>query len=194
MEKIVLASNNKHKIKEFKEIYNDYIILSLEEIGYREDIEETGETFLDNALIKARAVRAYLKEKGLDYPVIADDSGLEVDALNGEPGVYSARYASDHDIAKNRKYLIEKLSSKENKSAHFTCCLVKCYEDDSYIYAYGRTYGHIIEEELGDKSFGYDCIFYSEDLKKTFGQATAEEKNGVSHRRRAIEELRKCGN
>lgn len=191
MEKIVLASNNKHKIKEIKDIYKDNIILSLEDIGFTDEIEETGVTFLENALIKAKTISYYLKEKGIDYPVIADDSGLEVDALNGEPGVYSARYASDHDMKKNRDYLIEKLKDYENKNAHMTCCLVRYSGDDSYIYAYGKTYGHIIDKEIGDTSFGYDCIFYSHDLNKTFGEATSEEKNAVSHRKRALEELRK---
>ena len=191
MEKIVLASNNKHKIKEFNEIYKDYIILSLEEIGFKGDIEETGTTFLENALIKAKTISDFLKKQGYEYPVIADDSGLEVDSLNGEPGVYSARYVSDHDIKANRAYLINKLKPYNNKDAHFTCCLVKYFPNDKYIYAYGKTYGHIIEEELGDTSFGYDCIFFSHELNKTFGEATSDEKNGVSHRKRAIEELRK---
>ncbi|MBR3891382.1 MAG: RdgB/HAM1 family non-canonical purine NTP pyrophosphatase [Bacilli bacterium] len=191
MNKIVLASNNKHKIKEFNEIYKDTIILSLEDIGFNEDIEENGTTFLENALIKAKTISSYLKEKGIECPVMAEDSGLEVDSLNGEPGIYSARYASDHDVKKNRDYLISKLSGKENKNANFICCLVKYMPDDTYIYAYGKTYGHIIEEELGDTSFGYDCIFYSHDLNKTFGEATSEEKNSVSHRKRAILELQK---
>ena len=193
MTTIVLASNNKHKIKEFKEIYKDNIILSLEEIGFYDDIEETGVTFLENALIKAETVSKYLSTQGLSYPVIADDSGLEVEVLNGEPGVYSARYASDHDMKKNREYLISKLHGIENKNANMTCCLVKYMPDGTYVYAYGRTYGHIIEEELGDTSFGYDCIFYSHDLNKTFGEATSEEKNDVSHRKRAILELQKLG-
>ena len=191
MDKIVLASNNKHKIKEIKEMYNDYIILSLSDIGYYEDIEETGTTFLENSLIKAKTISEFIRTKGLNYPVIADDSGLEVDSLNGEPGVYSARYASDHDMAKNRAYVIQKLKEYKNKDASMTCCLVKYMPDDTYIYAYGKTYGHIIDEELGDTSFGYDCIFYSHDLNKTFGEATSEEKNSVSHRKRAILELQK---
>lgn len=191
MDKIVLASNNQHKIKEFRDIYKEYIILSLNDVGFDKEIEETGATFLENALIKARTVSRYLKDKKLNYPVIADDSGLEVRSLGGEPGVYSARYASDHDMKVNRKYLIEKLRDYEDKSANFTCCLVKYFPNDEYIYAYGKTYGHIIDEELGDASFGYDCIFFSDDLNKTFGEATKEEKNAVSHRKKAIEELKK---
>ena len=177
MNEVILASNNKHKIKQFREILTDQTILSLEEIGFYEEIEETGKTFLENALIKAKAVSTYAKSKGLLYPVIADDSGLEVDALLGEPGVYSARYAGDHDSKKNREYLIQRLKPYNDKTAHLTCCLVKYYPNDEYIYAYGKTEGHIIDEELGDTSFGYECIFYSHELNKTFGQADSNEKN-----------------
>jgi len=191
MEKIVFATNNAHKLKEISMIYNDNIILSLSDIGFDQEIEETGETFFENALIKAKVVSDFLKEKGLQYPVIGDDSGLEVDALNGEPGIYSARYASNHDMSVNRRYLIEKLKDKKNKEAHFTCCLVKYYPNGEYVYAYGKSYGHIIEEERGDTSFGYECIFFSHDLNKTYGEATKEEKNSVSHRKKAADALRR---
>lgn len=194
MDKIILASNNKHKIMQFKEILVDEIILSLEDIGFYDEIEETGTTFLENALIKAKAVSEYAKTKGLFFPVIADDSGLEVDALSGEPGVYSARYAGDHDFKRNRDYLIERLKPYDDKSAHFTCCLVKYYPNGEYVYAYGRTDGHIIDEELGDTSFGYECIFYSNELNKTFGQADSNEKNSISHRGRAITALKRMEN
>ena len=96
MNKIVLASNNKHKIKEFKEILKDYDILSLNDIEYYDEIEETGETFEENSLLKAKTIHDFLKEKGLEYIVVADDSGLCCEALNGAPGVYSARYAGNH--------------------------------------------------------------------------------------------------
>jgi XTP/dITP diphosphohydrolase len=190
METIILASSNKHKIKQFKEIYTDTQILSLEDIGFFQEIDETVTTFLENALIKAKCVSEYAISKGYMFPVIADDSGLEVDALNGEPGVYSARYAGDHDFKKNRDYLISKLKSITDRSAQLTCCLVKYYLSGEYIYAYGKTDGHIIDEELGDTSFGYECIFYSKELKKTFGEASSEEKNLISHRARAIKELK----
>ena len=153
------------------------------------EIEETGSTYLENALIKAKTVREYLKNKGLDYPVLADDSGLSCPSLNGEPGIYSARYASDHDIKLNRDKLIENLKGKDN-TAYFNCTLVMYYSDDNYIYAEGKTYGKIIDEERGDTSFGYDSIFLSDDLGKTFGEATEEEKNSVSHRYRAIVKLK----
>lgn len=191
MDKIIVASNNEYKIREFKTMYNDKEVLSLAEIGFYDDIEETGKTFLENALIKAKVISEYALSKGYVCPIIADDSGLEVDALNGEPGVYSARYAGDHDDKKNRDYLLDRLKPFDNKNAHYTCCLVKYYPDGKYIHASAMTYGHMIETELGENGFGYDCIFYSHDLNKTFGEATSLEKNVISHRARALEKLKK---
>ena len=186
MKKIVLASNNKHKIKEFKEILNDIEILTLNDIGFFEEIEETGNTFLENALIKASTVRRYLKAKSLDYDVLADDSGICCDALNGAPGIYSACYAGEHGDSKaNRDKLIKDLKGKDN-TAYFNCTIVLYHIDGTYEYKEGKTYGKIIDEELGDTSFGYDCIFLSDDLGKTFGQASNEEKNKVSHRSKAL--------
>ena len=190
MKKIVLASNNKHKIKEFKEILENVEILTLNDIEFFDEIEETGTTFLENALIKASTISEYLKNKGLDYDVLADDSGLCCEALNGAPGIYSARYAGGHDNAKaNRDKLIQELKEKD-KTAYFNCTIVLYHIDGTYDYKEGKTYGKIIEEELGDTSFGYDCIFLSGDLNKTFGEATSEEKNKVSHRYRALNQIK----
>lgn len=190
MEKVVLASNNKNKIKEILQIYKDKEILSLNEIGFLDDIEETGETFLENALIKAKTVSEYLKKKGLFMPVIADDSGLCVNTLDGKPGVYSARYAGEHgNNEENRKKLLENMETKDDRSAYFVCTMVEYFPNDKYIFSEGKTYGQITKQEIGDKSFCYDCIFFSDDLQKTFGQATSEEKNSVSHRKRAIQLL-----
>lgn len=189
MKTIVLASNNKHKLKEFKEILKDYNILTLNDIGYTEDIEETGETFKENALIKAETIQNYLKEKELEYIVIAEDSGLCVDALSGAPGIYSARYAGGHgNDQANRDKLIKELIGKNNK-AYFICTIVLFYPNKEYKFFEGKTYGRIISKEKGKKDFGYDCIFYSDDLKKTFGEAEEKEKNSVSHRSRAIQKL-----
>lgn len=191
MKKVVLASNNKHKIKEFNEILNNVEILTLNDIGYYEEIEETGVTFLENALIKAETISKYLKSKGLDYDVISDDSGLCCLGINLEPGIYSARYAGEHGNAKlNRDKLIKNLKGKE-KEAYFICTIVLYHIDGTYEYREGKTFGKIIDEEIGDTSFGYDCIFLSDDLGKTFGEATSEEKNKVSHRFRALEEINK---
>ena len=189
MKKIVLASNNKHKVKEIKEILKNVEILTLNDIEYYEQIAETGATYLENALIKARTISEYLKSKNLDYDVLADDSGLCCVALNGAPGVYSARYAGEPSDSKaNRDKLINELEAKE-KTAYFNCTLVLYHNNDTYEYTEGKTYGKIINEEIGDTSFGYDCIFMSDDLGKTFGEATDEEKNKVSHRYRALEQI-----
>ncbi len=189
MEKIVLASNNKHKLKEFKEILVDYEIITLADIGYTKDIEETGKTFEENALIKAKTIHDYLQSKGLDYDVIAEDSGLCVDSLNGAPGIYSARYAGNHgDSQANRDKLLKELEGK-NRSAYFVSYIILYFNNDTYKTFVGKTYGEITFEEKGNKDFGYDCIFYSNDLKKVFGEVSDEEKNAVSHRARAIKEM-----
>lgn len=191
MKNLVIATNNSHKLKEFKEILTNYNIISLKDIGFEDDIEETGSTFEENAVIKARAVHEYLKNKNLNYMVLADDSGLCVDSLNGAPGIYSARYAGNHDSKANRNKLLNELKDKPSRDAHFTCAIVICYEDGSCKTFIGKTYGKIAFEEIGSTDFGYDCIFYSKDLNKTFGEASEEEKNSVSHRGRAIQEMLK---
>lgn len=189
--RIILASNNEHKINEIKQIFCEYDILSLKDIGYFDDIEENGKTFLDNALIKAKTINEFLKSKNVEAIVLADDSGLCVDALNGEPGVYSARYAAEHgNSVENRKKLLQNLKNIDNRKAHFVCVIVKIYPNGKWVYAEGKTFGEITHEEFGDKSFGYDCIFYSYDLNKVFGQATKEEKNSVSHRSRALSQIK----
>ena len=190
MKKVVLASNNMHKVKEIKEMLDNVEVLTLNDIEYYDEIEETGTTYLENALIKARTISEYLKSKKLDYDVLADDSGLCCVALNGDPGVYSARYAGEHvNCKENRDKLINELKGKDN-NACFNCTIVLYHIDGTYKYAEGKTYGKIINEELGDTSFGYDCIFMSDDLGKTFGEATDEEKNKVSHRYRALEQIK----
>lgn len=188
MKTIVLASNNKHKIKEIENILNVDII-TMKDIGYIDDIIEDGNSFLENALIKARTISEYLKEKGLSYDVLADDSGLCCEALNGEPGIYSARYSGDHNVIEDRKKLLSNLDGKDRK-AYFNCTLVLYKIDGSYQVFEGKTYGTITKEELGNKDFGYDCLFLSDDLNKTFGQASEDEKNSVSHRARALEKLK----
>ena len=190
MKKIVLASNNKHKIKEVIEILDNVEILTLDDIGYYEEIEETGTTFLENALIKASTISEYLKFKGLDYDVLADDSGNCCPALNDAPGIYSARYSGEHGNNKaNRDKLINDLKGKD-KTTCFTCTIVLYHIDGTYEYREGRTYGKIIDKEIGDTSFGYDCIFLSDDLGKTFGEASSDEKNKVSHRYRALKQIK----
>ena len=190
MQKIILASNNEHKVKEVKRILCDYEIVTLNDIGFTEEIEETGVTFEENATLKARTVRQFLVENDMELiPVMADDSGLCCTALNGEPGIYSARYSGNGNKA-NRDKLIANLLNKEDKSAYFNCTISIVYPDCTCDVVEGRTYGKIIDKELGDTSFGYDSIFYSTELNKTFGQASAEEKDSVSHRGRALEKVK----
>lgn len=190
MKTIILATNNTHKQKEFQSLLSNFKILTLKDINFLEDVEETGVTTKENAEIKARAIFDFEKSKGLNFPVISDDSGLFVNALGGEPGVYSARYAGDHNSQSNRDKVIKNLEGKNDRSAYFECTI--CYIDENITkFFVGRTYGQITKEEIGDTSFGYDCIFLSDDLHKTFGQSAEEEKDSVSHRGRAVTELKK---
>jgi len=190
MKTIILATNNTHKQKEFQELLAGIKILTLKDIGFSGDVEETGSTTRENAEIKAKAIFEFEKTKGFNFPVISDDSGLFVNALSGEPGVYSARYAGDHNSQSNRDKVIKNLEGKNDRSAYFECTI--CYIDENTTkFFVGRTYGQITKEEIGDTSFGYDCIFLSDDLHKTFGQSTEQEKDSVSHRGRAVIELKK---
>ena len=191
MRKLVLASNNRHKIKEFKQNLKNYDILTLEDVGFFKNIEENGDNFYENAFIKAKTVHDFLIEKGTPYDVVGEDTGLCVDILDGAPGIQSARYAGDHDDEANRDKLLLNLRDKPNRSAHFTCQIVLVRADGSVEAVKGKTYGKILEEERGSKEFGYDCLFYSDDLGKSFGEATPDEKDSVSHRGRAIQELLK---
>ena len=188
MERLVIASGNKGKIKEIKEILGGiFEVVPMSELGFDSDIEETGTTFFENALIKAKTVSLALNEN-----VLADDSGLAVDALNGAPGVYSARYSGEHGNDKsNRDLLLKNLENQTNRKARFISSVVLYKKDGTYLDGYGETLGTIMHEELGENGFGYDCIFLSDDLNKSFGIATAEEKNAVSHRFRAIQDLYK---
>jgi XTP/dITP diphosphohydrolase len=187
MEKLIVASGNKGKLKEIAEIFKGlYEVVSMSQMGYNEDIVEDGATFYENALIKAKTVSLALNED-----VLADDSGLMVDFLNGEPGIFSARYAGEHgDDKKNRDYLLYKLKGVENRKAKFVSAVVLYKKDGQIISGYGETFGDILQGEEGTNGFGYDCIFKSHDLNKSFGVATDEEKNSVSHRYRALCDLK----
>ncbi len=184
--KLVVATGNAHKLREIAEIFTEYTVLSQKQMGFDEDVEETGTTFAENALIKARAT-----SKALGCITLADDSGLCVDALDGAPGVYSARYCGYHgDDKANRDLLIKNMQGVTNRRAHFTSAVALVYPDGKEIVVEGHTYGNILTKETGEGGFGYDCLFESEDLGKSFGLATAEEKNAVSHRFRALQALR----
>ena len=186
MQKLIIATHNAGKLKEFKKMFgNRFEVLSLPYNGYDDDVEETGETYYENALLKAKAVYENTGEL-----CIADDSGLSVTALNGEPGVYSARYGGENlPQSEKNKLIFERLKDKEDISAKFVCCLVLYGKEGVIATGHGEVCGQILFEEHGQGGFGYDPIFFSDELKKSFGEATDEEKNLVSHRARAINDL-----
>ena len=182
--KLAIATNNQHKLQEIRAILGDSFeeLLSLKDLGIDVDVEETGSTLEENALIKARAI---LSLSGI--ATLADDTGLMVDALKGAPGVYSARYAGEeHDDAKNRALLLKNLDGVKERSAHFATVIALCYPDGKTLTASGRVNGEILLSECGTEGFGYDSLFFSTELGKTFAEATQAEKNSVSHRGRAL--------
>ncbi|MBQ8408162.1 MAG: XTP/dITP diphosphatase [Clostridia bacterium] len=191
--KIVLASRNKKKISELQTLLSQCIggveILSLDDVGIYGEIEENGVTFEENALIKARVAATS------GYIGVGDDSGLEVDALGGAPGVYSARYAGDHgDDEANNDLLLKNLEDKADRSARFVCCIA-CVFPEGYGYepivVRGNVEGEILKERQGEGGFGYDPLFYFPQFGKTLAEVTPEEKNSVSHRGNAIKAFAK---
>ena len=185
-EKIVLASGNVHKIKEIQQMMPDYEIIGYKELGFDFEIEENGKTFYENALIKAKTV----SEK-LSLPALADDSGICVEALNDQPGIYSARYAGDGIDENNNKLLLKNMQGEKNRKAKFVCCMVYYKPDGTILTATGETHGEIMDKCYGENGFGYDPLFFSHDLNKCLGIATDKEKNTISHRFRAIEGIKK---
>ncbi len=192
MKTLVFASNNAHKLEEIRAILgNKFDVKSLKDIDCNVDIPETGTTFRENALQKARYVKEHF---GLDC--FADDSGLQVEALGGDPGVYSARYAvkngrqvtaGSKDDA-NMDVLLEKLAGKENRKACFRTCIALIYEGGTHFFD-GVVEGHIITEKHGDGGFGYDPLFVPDGYEKTFAELGNEVKNNISHRAKAVEKL-----
>lgn len=192
--KAVLASNNQHKLEEIRNMLGDKFecIYSLKDLSIDIEIEENGTTFAQNAFIKASTIA-----KLTQMTAIADDSGLCVDILDGRPGVYSARYAGEPcDDSKNNAKLLRDIAQIENsvgirnRNARFVSVVALCNPDMSCIYGEGSVEGEIIDQYLGDKGFGYDPIFFCTQLGKTFGQADMFEKNKVSHRAKAIDDLK----
>lgn len=184
MKSIILASNNKDKVKEVKEILKGYDIISMKEAGIDVDIEENGTTFEENALIKARAI---MKLTG--QITMADDSGLEIDYLNKAPGVYSARFMG-HDTSYDikNKALIQKLEGVKgsDRSGRFVCAIAVCFPDGREIVKRGTMEGLIAEEIKGDNGFGYAPIVYLPEYGRTSGELAPEEKNKISHRGKAL--------
>ncbi len=188
--KILLATRNKNKarevaaiLSEFRDQLGEIELLTLDDAGITDDVEENGSTFEENAMIKARAGAA----SGLI--TLADDSGIEVDALGGAPGIYSARFAGSHgDDKANNELLLQKLQGvpKEKRTARYAVAIACVLPDGETFTVRGTTEGLILDSYDGAGGFGYDPLFWSLDLQKSFGRATPEEKNGVSHRGRAV--------
>lgn len=186
--KVILASNNAHKLEEIHAILKDfnYELVSMKDAGLDMDIEENGTTFEANSLIKAKAVVDLT-----NMPAIADDSGLMVDALNGEPGVYSARYAGEpSDSHKNNEKLLKALEHKEDRQAKFVSVITMLFPDGKTIVARGEAFGKIGFEYKGDNGFGYDPLFIDDVSGLTYAELSSEEKNERSHRANALKILK----
>lgn len=184
--KIALATNNKNKLREMRAILADCFdeFLSMQDLGLDIDIEETGSTLTENALIKARTV---CKLTGMI--ALADDTGLSVDALDGAPGIYTARFAGEeHNDDANINKLLSLLENvpDEKRTAHFSTVIAVCFPDGRELLTEGRVNGKIATERRGDRGFGYDPVFFADELGKCFAEGSIEDKNSVSHRSRAL--------
>ncbi len=181
---VVIATHNPGKVAEFKRMLEPlgFTVSSIADLGMKIEAEETGTTFEENSLIKAHDVGDRLK----DRIVIADDSGLEIHALGGFPGIHSARFMEGSPYTEKMKALQEMLKGKADRSANYTAAIsLVNFDGEDHVFV-GKTEGIILDSILGGHGFGYDPFFYSTELKKTFGQATAEEKDSVSHRSKAL--------
>ena len=185
--KFVLASNNPGKLKEMTAILSGFgvEVVSPKELGLHMEVEETGTTFAENAMLKAKAVC-----EAANLPAIADDSGLCVDALNGAPGVYSARYGGEGLDDRGRyMLLLSSMRGQTTRAAHFACAIACAFPDGRTLTAEGRCDGTIAFAPMGEGGFGYDPVFFVPEYRKTFGQLTAEEKDTISHRGRALQDF-----
>ncbi|MDR3273458.1 MAG: RdgB/HAM1 family non-canonical purine NTP pyrophosphatase [Flavobacteriaceae bacterium] len=185
MNTLVFATHNVHKVEEVLAMLKDRVnVVDLEELMFFDTIPETGNNLSDNALQKAHFIREKI---GLDC--FADDTGLEVDALNGEPGVISARYAGEpSDSERNIDKLLQKLSNNTNRNAQFRCVIALILNNETHLFE-GIVRGRIATERFGHKGFGYDSIFIPDGYEKTFAQLLPEEKNKISHRSLAVKQL-----
>ena len=185
---IVLATTNKHKLQEVRQILSPHkiVVYGLNDLGLKvEDVEENGKTYAENALIKAKAV-----QKVTSFPIIADDSGLEIIPLGNRPGMFSARYAAEmggHDKAIAQ--ILEDLKDKDDRSAQFVCDIVLLNVEDKPLIFEGIAKGTIATEKMGEGGFGYDPIFISDETKECFGAMGQAQKNTVSHRAKALKKL-----
>ena len=187
IKEVCIATGNQNKVREFKEMLEPlgFEVKCAKDYGLAVDCEETGSTFEENSLIKAQYIASKLKDK----IIIADDSGLSIDALDGFPGIYSARFMEGSPYVDKCNAIIEKLKDKNDRSAHFNSAItIVNFEKEPKTFV-GKTYGKIATEIHGTNGFGYDPIFISDDLHKAFGECTKDEKNSVSHRSRALHQL-----
>ena len=188
--KILYGTGNKAKVESMRKIIEvhgfDAELFTIKDVGYDQDVEETGTTFEENAKLKAEALCMMC---GL--PCLADDSGLCVDALDGRPGVYSARYAPNRDFNEGMKMLLKEMeeSGKSTRKAHFSCCMALAYPNEKTMIFEGRVDGKISQTPSGNGGFGYDPIFIPEGFDKTFAELGEDIKNKMSHRSRALEKL-----
>lgn len=188
MMKFVIATGNPGKVKDFNLILSimGHEAVSLKEMGIECDVEETGTTFKENSYIKAKAIYDMVK-----LPTIADDSGLCVDALGGAPGVYSARYGGEGLDDRDRCIkLLEEMKDVTNRKAWFKSAICCILDDDTVIEVEGECEGTLLYEITGENGFGYDPLFFVEKFQKTFGEVSKEEKNEISHRRKAMDKLK----
>ncbi len=192
MIEFVLASTNRHKVIEFtnaleqvKDVLGEYRLLTPEDIGFTDDIIEDGESFEENAMIKASSVAEH------GYITFSDDSGLSVDALGGAPGIYSARYSGGHgDHAANNRLLLENMADIADRAAHYVCAIACVFPKTAERFVVrGECHGEILRQPRGDGGFGYDPLFYYPPLGKTFSELSLEEKNTISHRRVALDKF-----
>lgn len=186
MLQIVVATNNLDKLREIREILgNTFEILSLKDEGVAIEIIENGDSFYENALIKAKTISCLTGK-----PALADDSGLMVDSLGGAPGIFSARYGGEEcDSILNRNKLLKELSGKKNRNASFHSTIVLYFPNGEVFHADGKVDGCILEEERGEFGFGYDSLFFAYEIRKSFAEASPQEKNKISHRGRALDKL-----
>ena len=186
MKQVVIATKNRGKVKDFETLFHPlgYEVVTMFDVAPNMEIEETGTTFEENAVLKAEAL-----SKALNKMVIADDSGLAIDALDGEPGVYSARYAGDHDDEANIQKVLANLEGVQERTARFVCVIAVATPSQATYTVRGECVGEITTAKKGDNGFGYDPIFYVPTLEKTMAQLTAEQKASVSHRGNALRKL-----
>lgn len=188
--KIIIATNNENKVKEIESfLANDQLeYFTLKQIGFNKDSVENGTTYIENAMIKAREIQEFFN----GYWVIADDSGLEVPYLNNEPGLFSARYAGDHNDKKNIDKLLNKLhdTKDSDRIGRFVCAIACIIDDNTSFITEGEVWGTILREPRGEGGFGYDPIMYYPSMNKTFAEMTFSEKNSISHRANALGKLK----